>query len=58
MGDYRAYAVGKDGRIVTRHEFVARDDDDALEQTRQYLDGLDIELWTGSRKVGILKAVD
>jgi hypothetical protein len=56
MGDYRAYCIGQDGRVVRRHDFVAKDDDDAIELARQYLDGLDIELWTGRRKVGLVKA--
>jgi hypothetical protein len=58
MGDYRAYLIGRDGRIVKRHDFVARDDEDAMQQARQYLNGLDIELWTRNRKVGLLKAKD
>jgi hypothetical protein len=56
MGDYRAYFIGGDGRIVKRHDFVAKDDDAAIELARQYLDGLDIELWTNQRKVAFIKA--
>jgi hypothetical protein len=36
---------------------VGKHDDDAIELARQYLDGLDIELWADQRKVALLKAV-
>lgn len=56
MGDYRAYHIGRDGRIVRRVDFVAKDDEDAMELMKQQIDGLNIELWSGKRKVGVLKA--
>jgi hypothetical protein len=56
MGDYRAYHIGRDGRIVRRVDFVAKDDEGAMELIKQQIDGLDIELWSGKRKVGVLKA--
>jgi hypothetical protein len=56
MGDYRAYHIGRDGRIARKQDFVAKDDEDAMELAQQYLNGLDIEVWTANRKVGLVKA--
>jgi len=56
MGDYRAYHIGRDGRVQKRDDYVAKDDEDAMELARQYLNGLDVEVWCGKRKLGLLKA--
>jgi hypothetical protein len=56
MGDYRAYHIGSDGRVAMKQDFVAKDDKDAMELAQQYLNGLDIEVWTANRKVGLVKA--
>jgi hypothetical protein len=54
--EYRAYVVGLDGHILSSREFVAADDDAALELTRQFVDGHDIELWNDERFVAKLEA--
>lgn len=43
--DYRLYIIGEDGHIERRLDLEADDDAGALEQTRQYVDGKDLELW-------------
>jgi len=56
--DYRAYVVGPDGHVIRPpHIFSAENDDAALEHTRQFVDGYDIELWSGARLVLKLPAI-
>ena len=49
--DYRAYIVGEGGHFVGVHEIDAPDDDAALEKAKQYVDGLDVELWQRARRI-------
>ena len=51
MQEYRAYVVGHDGHFLRFEEFVASDDDAALQHARQFVDGHDVELWSGGRFV-------
>jgi hypothetical protein len=51
---YRAYIVGPDGHFSGSKEFVATNDEAALEHARQFVDGHDIELWSGGRFVAKL----
>jgi hypothetical protein len=53
---YRAYIVGLDGHFSWSNEFFAPDDDAACEHARQYVDGHDVELWSGGRFVAKLQA--
>ena len=53
--EYRAYSVGDDGHIVRSNQFVAATDQVAVEEARQFVDGCDIELWSGDRLVARLK---
>jgi hypothetical protein len=53
---YRAYLVGADGQVRERKEFVAQDDEDALDRARQDIVAYDIEVWTGTRKFGLVRA--
>lgn len=53
---YRSYLIGTDGQIRERKEFVAQDDEDALDRARQDVIACDIEVWTGTRKVGLVRA--
>jgi len=49
---YRVYRVEEDGHIyVPPVEFSCDDDADAIEHTKQLLDGSDLELWNMSRLV-------
>ena len=53
--EFRAYTIGLDGHIASSNEFFAENDDAAFEDARQYVNGLDVELWSGARLVGRLK---
>jgi hypothetical protein len=55
--EYRAYVVGLDEHYTgVPHSFIAANDDAALEHARQFVDGHDIELWSGARFVVKLRA--
>jgi hypothetical protein len=51
MAEYRAYVVGEDGHFVRSIELVCPDDDTAMEYAKNLVDGHDIELWQGERKI-------
>ena len=51
MMDYRAYSVGLDGHFVRFVAIVCANDEEAIERTKHYVDGHDIELWCGDRFV-------
>jgi hypothetical protein len=52
--DYRAYLLDEDGHIVNAHVFDARDDHAALIHAFKYVNGLDVEVWQRSRRIGFL----
>jgi hypothetical protein len=47
--EYRAYVVGLDGHFIRPHIFIAEDDAAAVENARQFVEGHDIEIWSGAR---------
>jgi hypothetical protein len=51
MTDYRVYIVGDDDRIMKRIDLDCADDSAAIEYAKQYIDGRDIELWQGDRRI-------
>jgi hypothetical protein len=51
MAEYRAYTVGTDGHFIGFTPLVCTDDADAIEQAKQLLAGLVIEVWSGERMV-------
>jgi hypothetical protein len=51
MPEYRAYIVGSDGHFSNFQVVECADDDEAMEQARQLVDGHDIELWQRARKI-------
>ena len=53
--EYRAYCIGDGGHITRSNQFVAPNDDAAFEHARQFVDGHDVELWSGDRLVARLK---
>jgi hypothetical protein len=57
-GEYRAYVIGPDGHFLRSHGFTAATDDAAIEHARQFVDGHDLELWSGARLVGTLKPTE
>jgi hypothetical protein len=48
--------IGTDGQIRHAIELLCPDDESAKENTRQVVDGHDIELWQGDRKIETFKA--
>jgi hypothetical protein len=53
--EYRIYVLGKDNHFVGVHHVECGDDDQALAVATQLLDGADLEIWQGDRRVGQLK---
>jgi hypothetical protein len=53
---YRAYLLGPDGRTVHRVDLECDDDDVAKARAKLLMDGHDVELWDGARKIAELKA--
>jgi hypothetical protein len=52
---YRAYSLGRDGHFHGLPRVIEADsDDEALTVARQYVDGYDIEVWEGQRRVAKL----
>ena len=49
MAEYRAYTVGSDEHFVGSQVLICSDDAEAIEKTKQLIDGHDIELWSGDR---------
>ena len=55
MAEYRAYVIGADGHFIRAVELVCPDDDAAKDCAKQLVEGHDIELWAGDRKVAAFK---
>jgi hypothetical protein len=51
MADYRVYIIGSDGRFVKAVQLDCHDDSAAIESAKQFIDGLDIELWQRDRRI-------
>ena len=51
MAEYRAYIIGTDARFMRAVELVCPDDDAAKEYAKQLVDGHDVELWQGDRRI-------
>lgn len=51
MPEYRAYILGHDGHIQSFEPLVCADDDTAIATAKRLVDGHDVELWQGARKV-------
>ena len=58
MVDYRAYTVGRDGHFIDYKPLVCADDDEAIEKAKRFVDGHDVELWSGGRFVKRLSAAE
>jgi hypothetical protein len=57
MPDYRVFTILKTGFISGPSVFVTCNDDDAMiEKARQMLEGADVEVWDGPRRVIQLKS--
>jgi hypothetical protein len=51
VSDYRAYALGRDGRILAFKEFRCLDDREAIAEAKRLTRKFDIEVWNGDRFV-------
>jgi len=57
MPYYRIYSITKDGHIRAVPEIVLCDDDrGAIDRAKAVLDGLELEVWQGRRRVTVLKS--
>ena len=55
MAEYRAYILGADGRIASAIDLECDDDELARLKAKQLVDGHDVELWQGTRKIAAFK---
>lgn len=55
MEEYRIYIIGPDGHVIGRTDLLCEDEDAAKERARQLLDGYDLEVWQGSRRLASFK---
>lgn len=51
MSAYRAFAMGRGGRVASPRAFVCGNDEQAIAWARRLIDGQDIELWNDERFV-------
>ena len=52
MPHYRVYFIDREGHISRPPEVLdCRDDSEAAEKARQFIDGQDIEVWDGPRMI-------
>jgi hypothetical protein len=61
MAQYQAYLVGKDGdhsRARIKEIEDCSDDASAIQQARTFVDGHDVELFSGDRPVAKLRSED
>jgi hypothetical protein len=57
LREYRIYRLTTDGHIESPPDVIeCEDDDDAFERARAQLNGNDIEIWLGERRVAVIKA--
>jgi hypothetical protein len=53
VADYRAYLIGSDGYFHSSVRIESGDDETAIKAAEQLVNGHDVELWHGDRKVSI-----
>ena len=58
MPDYRIYTLSEDGHIKGAPTLVIfESDQEAIETVRRMLDGNDIDVWQGARRITRLKSI-
>jgi hypothetical protein len=55
VAQYRAYLIGSDGHFLRSLDLICDNDDAAIENAEQLVDGHDVELWQQKRKVALFK---
>lgn len=53
---YRAYVIGSDGHFIDAKDIPCKDDETATAAAKQLVNGHEIELWHGNRKVAAFHA--
>ncbi|MBN8991653.1 MAG: hypothetical protein J0H42_25730 [Rhizobiales bacterium] len=53
MQEYRAYMIDQDGNIQRRFDLICADEEDAENQAKQLVDGHDVELWRGDKRLAV-----
>ena len=54
MPEYRAYILDRDRHIKGCEPLISADDNAAIASAKRLVDGHDVELWQGARKVTTL----
>ena len=55
MPSYRAFLLSEYGKAIDAKIFDCKNDEDALEEAKQYVDGCRVQVWQGRRLIGLLK---
>ena len=55
MQEYCAYIIGPDGHILSRIDLHCQDEIEAKECALRLVDGQNLELWQGDRRVAVFK---
>jgi hypothetical protein len=59
MQEYRIFLIDKNGRIAEPAKILeCPDDQAAIEQAQQYLNGRAVEVWNGARRIVHLDPID
>jgi hypothetical protein len=58
MLGYRAYILGPDGHVEYRVDLHCQDEEEAVKQAKQLVDGHDVELWQLDRKIETFRHSD
>lgn len=58
MSEYRAYVIGPDGHVSQRIELDCTDEPTARQKAERLVDGLDVELWQGTRRIATFRRRD
>jgi hypothetical protein len=58
MPEYRIYTLGLDGHFVDVADIECADDQEAIKEARQTVDGRDVELWELGRFIAHLMPDD
>lgn len=53
MPEYRAYTIGPDGKFLKRFDLPATNEATAREQAMSLVNGVDVELWQGEKRLAI-----
>jgi hypothetical protein len=51
VAEYRIYIIAPSGQFLRALELLCSDDESAKEYAKQLVDGVDVELWEGDRRV-------